>query len=174
MRSRSIGSTRRLLLLVSTALLFTACASSPDPVRTTTLAEPEGQQSFQEWEQTTRDWADDAIAEAQRLAADGYVTEAMTYANDALCLVFDSPPGYPIRQVYLDYLAELIDASNELDALQQPYEEVFTPAEDLVILPPIDIVVDTSGVEEIVDETGLPKSDFPSCSTQPWKSSSPP
>lgn len=101
------------------------------------------------------------MAEAQRLAAEGNITEALAHADDALCLVFDIPNGYPVRQVYVDYLAEIIDASEEIDALQQPYEEVFTPAEDLVMLPPIDIVVDTSEVEDIVDEGGLPHSDFP-------------
>jgi membrane-bound lytic murein transglycosylase D len=161
LRSQAIGPTGRLSFLVSIALLAAACASSPDPIRTAPIAEPARQPSFQEWEQSTRDWADDAMAEAQRLAADGNVAEAMMYADEALCLVFDTPPGYPIRQVYVDYLSQIIEATDELEALQQPFEEVFTPAEDLVILPPIDIVVDTSEIEETVDESGLPKSDFP-------------
>ncbi|MDX2436421.1 MAG: LysM peptidoglycan-binding domain-containing protein [Acidobacteriota bacterium] len=160
MTSRTIGSTGRLLLLVSTALLLASCASAPDPI-TTTVARPAPPPSFNEWEESTRDWADDTMAEAQRLAAEGNVTEAMMYANEALCMVFDTPPGYPIRQVYVDYLAEIIDESDEIEALQQPFDEVFTPAEDLVILPPIDIVVDSSDIEETVDENGLPKSDFP-------------
>lgn len=101
------------------------------------------------------------MAEAHRLAAEGNLAEAMMYVDEALCLVFDPPSEYPIRQVYVDYLAQLIDAAQEIDALQQPFSEVFTPAEELVILPPIDIVVDTSVIEETVEESGLPKSDFP-------------
>jgi membrane-bound lytic murein transglycosylase D len=150
-----------LILFASIGLLCVSCASTPDMDRTPATAAPSPQKSFQEWEQTTRDRADDAMAEAQRLAADGNIGEAMTLADDALCLVFDIPDGYPIRQVYVDYLAEIIEASAEIDALQKPHEEVFTPAEDMVILPPIDVVVDTTDVEEIVDEGGLPHSDFP-------------
>jgi membrane-bound lytic murein transglycosylase D len=151
----------RLLFFTSVAALCASCASTPGAERTANTAPPQSQQSFQEWEQTTRDRADDAMAEAQRLAAEGNITDAMMLADDALCLVFDIPAGYPIRQVYVDYLAEIIDASAEIDALQQPHEDVFTPAEDMVILPPIDIAVDTSDVEDIVDEGGLPHSDFP-------------
>jgi membrane-bound lytic murein transglycosylase D len=149
-----------LLLLVSTASLFASCASAPDPIAPT-VVEPTPQPSYQEWEQSTRDWADDTMAEAQRLSADGNVIEAMTYADEALCMVFETPAGYPIRQVYVDYLAEIIDEADEIEALQQPFDEVFTPAEDLVILPPIDIVVESLEVEDPVDPSGLPTSDFP-------------
>jgi membrane-bound lytic murein transglycosylase D len=101
------------------------------------------------------------MAEAQRMAADGNLTEAMTHADEALCMVFDIPAGYPIRQFYIDYLAHLIDQANELEAQTQPVDEVFTPVEYLDLVPPIDVTVDTSIIEETVDENGLPKSDFP-------------
>ncbi len=160
MTSHKIGIRGRLLFFAS-LLLCMSCASTPDLERAATTVVPPPQQTFQEWEQSTRDRADDTMAAAQRLAAEGNIAEAMAHADEALCLVFDIPMGYPIRQVYVDYLAEIIDASTEIDALQQPYEEVFTPAEDLVILPPIDIIVDTTGVKGIVEEGGLPYSDFP-------------
>ena len=161
MTFRAIGSTGRLFVLVSTAVLLASCASTPDPVSTIAPAEPVPQESYQVWEQATRDWADDALADAQRLAADGDFADAVMLVDEALCLMFDTPRGYPIRQVYVDFLAEIIDESNEIEALQRPFEEVFTPAEELFILPPIDIVVDTSDIEETVDENGLPISDFP-------------
>ncbi len=161
MTSHSVSAAGRLFVVASIVVLFASCASTPDPVRTITAAEPVPQESYQDWEQATRDWADDALAEAQRLAADGNLTEAQMLVDEALCLMFDTPRGYPIRQVYVDFLAEIIDESKEIEALQQPFEEVFTPAEELFILPPIDITVDTSDIEATVDENGLPKSDFP-------------
>jgi membrane-bound lytic murein transglycosylase D len=159
--SHAIAVIGRLLFFASIASLCMSCASTPDPGRTATTVAPPPQPSYQEWEQATRDRADDAMAEVQRLAAEGNIAEAMAHADDALCLVFDIPRGYPIRQVYLDYLAEIIDALAEIDALRRSHEEVFTPAEDMIVLPPIDIIVDTSVVEGLVDEGGLPHSDFP-------------
>ncbi len=150
-----------MFVVTATAMLLASCASTSDPVRTIAAAEPVPQESYLDWEQATRDWADDALAEAQQLAEDGNLSEALMLVDEALCLIFDTPSGYPIRQFYVDYLATIIDESREIEALQEPFEEVFTPAEELIILPPIDIAVDTSAIEETVDENGLPKSDFP-------------
>jgi len=161
LRFRNIDVTGRLFLLASTFLVFTSCASSPDSIPDADTTQSTRQEYFQRWEQMTRDSADDAMAEAHRLAAEGNVAEAIVVADEALCLAFDTPPGYPIRQVYVDYLAQMIEEADELEALQQPFSEVFTPVEELVIVPPIDIAVDTSDIEEAVDENGLPKSDFP-------------
>lgn len=161
MTKHPFGSTCRLVLFTASAVLAASCASVPDAVNTKTATDIVEPPTFQQWEQTTRDQADDAMAEAQRLAADGDIDRALEQADEALCLVFDIPSGYPIRQVYLDYLAEIIDESIEIEALQLPFEEVFAPAEDLVVLPPIDIVEEGLNLEEVIDEGGLPQSDFP-------------
>jgi membrane-bound lytic murein transglycosylase D len=101
------------------------------------------------------------MAEAQRLVGEGELEAAVQQTDEALCEVFDAPPGYPARQVYLDYLAELIDEADEIEAAAQHFGEEPELPEEMVILPPIDVVNVTAQVEETLEENPLPESDFP-------------
>jgi membrane-bound lytic murein transglycosylase D len=124
-------------------------AQAPDPA------------TYVRWEETTRDWADDLMAEAQHLRSEGRANEAVQRADEALCIVLDTPPGYRPHSLYLDYLGELIDEANEIEAAGQPLDEAFEGSEELVILPPIDLYVGDTSPVEIVEDSQLPQSDFP-------------
>jgi len=155
------GSTGRLLLLAAPVLWFAACSTSLEPIQQQTTAQVADSASHLRWEETTRDRADDLMAEAQRLRSEGRANEAVDRADEALCEVFATPPGYRPQSVYLDYLAELIDEANEIEAAIQPFDEVFEEPEEFVILPPIDLFVDDAAADEIIEDSPLPESDFP-------------
>lgn len=101
------------------------------------------------------------MAEAQRLRGQGSLDEAAALADDALCIVLETPPGYEPDSRYLEYLAELIDEANEINEALMPIDETFEDSGELVLLPPIDLVVpDVTGAETVIDSP-LPQSDFP-------------
>ena len=116
---------------------------------------------YRAWEDGARERADDLMAQAQLAAAEGDVEGALAFADEALCEVFGPPPGYLMRQVYLDYLAELIDEADQIAERAQPFGEELEPIEEFVSLPPIDEVDVAEEVEEALDENGLPASEFP-------------
>ena len=113
------------------------------------------------WEELTRERADAFMALAQQLQAEGRSHEAMARADEALCEVLATPPGYRPRPGYLDYLGELIDEANEIEASILPMNWGLDTTEELVILPPIDLFVDEGPGEVIVEDGQLPSSDFP-------------
>jgi len=138
-----------------------SCSSAPETTDQVSYAATIRPHSYVEWEDLTRRRADDLMAEAQRLQTEGRTEEALARTDDALCLVFDAPPGYDGQSTYLDYLAELIDEADDLQAAMQPLEEDLEMDEELVILPPIDIFATEVDTVEIVAESRLPDSDFP-------------
>ena len=101
------------------------------------------------------------MAEAQHLHSEGRANEAVVKADDALCLVLETPPGYRPNSVYLEYLAELIDEANELEAETRTLAEVFEESEELVVLPPIDLYFDDDVADQVIEDSLLPPSDFP-------------
>ncbi len=102
------------------------------------------------------------MAEAQRLAGEGLRDEALAKTDEALCEVLEPPPGYEPGPQYIEYLAEIINEADDIQASLEPIDNGFDVDEDLVILPPIDIVADVSvAEEEAIEEDGLPSSDFP-------------
>ena len=152
----------RLLLLAAPVLMISSCASTPtEPQPNTAAALAEAEALSREWERTTREQADESMEEAQRLAAEGLGDEALASTDEALCEVLDLPPGYEPGPQYLEYLAEIINEANDIEASLVPIDGA-EPEEDFVILPPIDIVADvTVAEEEALEEGGLPPSDFP-------------
>jgi membrane-bound lytic murein transglycosylase D len=114
-----------------------------------------------DWEELARERADAFMASAQRLQAEGRSQEAMNRADEALCEVLATPPGYRPRPEYLDYLAELIDEADDIEASILPMYEGLEETEELVILPPIDLFIDEVPGEAIVEDGQLPPSDFP-------------
>ena len=154
-------STGRLLCFGASALIAAACSSSPKPSTQLTTAAEYHPESYVDWEELTRERADAFMASAQQLQAEGRPQEAITRADEALCEVLAIPPGYQPRPEYLDYLAELIDEANEIEASILPVNWVLDTTEELVILPPIDLFVDERPGETVIEVGQLPPSDFP-------------
>jgi membrane-bound lytic murein transglycosylase D len=147
--------------MAAPVLWLSACSSTLDTSQKQQFANEPDPATYVLWEETTRDRADDLMAEAQHLLSEGKANEAVQKADEALCVVIDAPPGYRPPSVYLDYLAELIDEANEIEAAIQPSYEAFEESDELVILPPIDLFVDESSRTEIIEDSPLPPSDFP-------------
>ncbi len=96
-----------------------ACASTPPASKTGTApaarATADAHASYWAWESSTREACDALLGEADQLRADGRPAEAMDCLVDALSRVLEPPAGYRARMVYLDYVADLLD---QLDAVE--------------------------------------------------------
>lgn len=147
----------RWLLLAASALLPLSCASTGEQPQ----AAPAAAVDHRAWEEATRTRADEAMAEAQRLFGEGDAAAALDMADEALCEVFAVPPGYQIRDTYLDYLADLIDEAADIEASLQQFEEEQVVPEELAVLPPVDTLDVAAEVEEALEDGGIPESDFP-------------
>ena len=138
----------RWLLLGVSALLPLSCASTSEQPTAASTATVD----YRAWEEVTRARADEAMAEAQRLLGEGDTAAALDMADEALCEVLAVPPGYPIRDTYLDYLADLIDEAADIEASLQQFDEEQVVTEDLAALPPVDtltVAAEVEGVEHI-------------------------
>jgi hypothetical protein len=124
------------LIAVAAALALASCATVDDPSTEVSTPADNSAKSYRQWEESTRDFADDLMAEAQRAHSAGYVAEAAALADDALCIVLETPEGYPADNRYLTYLAELIDEASEIDAALFPIEEDIDDTEEFALLPP--------------------------------------
>jgi membrane-bound lytic murein transglycosylase D len=151
----------RSLIVAAVALIFASCSSVQEPSQELSTTANDSARDYRQWEESTRDFADDLMAEAQRLQGEGHGEEAVALTDDALCLVLDIPAGYLPGLRYLEYLAELIDEANDIDAALQAIDDEIEDAEEFVLLPPIDLFVDDTVVTEAVDDSSLPPSDFP-------------
>jgi membrane-bound lytic murein transglycosylase D len=143
------------------ALLLGSCSSVQEPAGKITTTADNSAKTYRQWEESTRDFADDLMAEAQRMQGEGKGDEAISRTDEALCVVMETPAGYFPEARYLDYLAELIDEANEIEAALQSNDDEIEDTEEFVMLPPIDIVVDESIVDEALVDSLLPPSDFP-------------
>jgi membrane-bound lytic murein transglycosylase D len=156
------GTLGRLLYFLAPAVMVVAsCTSAPElpqDVATEPTIDPE---IYRQWEDEARERADELMAEALRLRAEGNSSEAVFRADEALCEVLDTPEGYEPDPEYIEYLAELIDEANELEAELIPFDEGLEEAEEITFLPPIDIFVTDEVAEDTEDDGLLPKSDFP-------------
>jgi membrane-bound lytic murein transglycosylase D len=155
------GSRWRSLIAAIMVLTFTSCSSVEKPEHETLTAPINPVSDFLEWEDTTRELADNLMAEAQRLQGQGNGREAVAMADEALCVVLETPTGYVPDSQYLDYLADLIEEANELDAALLPLADEPEVTEDFVILPPIDLFVDEEVATGLEIDSPLPPSDFP-------------
>ena len=156
-----VRSTGRLFLLGAAAMTIASCSSSPEQSTNLTTAAEYRSELHLDWEELSRERADAFMASAQQLQAEGRSQEAMNRADEALCEVLAAPPGYRPRPEYLDYLAELIDEANDIEASILPMYGGLEETEELVILPPIDLFVDEAPGEAVVEDGQLPPSDFP-------------
>ena len=155
------GSSWRSLIVAAPILFFAACSSVQDPSREINATTDNSAKNYRLWEESTRDFADDLMEEAQRLQGEGRGKEAIALTDEALCVVLEIPTGYTAESRYLDYLAELIDEANEIEAALQPVYDEIEDTEEYVSLPPIDLLVDDIVVDEALVDSLLPPSDFP-------------
>jgi len=155
------GSICRSLALATAALLVASCNSIQDSSPEVSTAADNSAKSYRQWEESTREFADDLMEEAQRLQGEGSGDEAVALTDDALCLVLDTPAGYPPEDRYLVYLAEMIDEAIEIEAALQPIDDELETTEEFVLLPPIDLFVEDDVIAEAVVDSPLPLSDFP-------------
>ena len=155
------GSSWRSLIVAVLFLFIAACSSVQEPSRELSTTTENSAKTYRLWEESTRDFADDLMEEAQRLQAIGRGGEAIALTDDALCAVLETPPGYSPEGQYLDYLAELIDEANEIEAALQPVYDEIEDTEEYVSLPPIDLFVNDIVVDEALVDSLLPPSDFP-------------
>jgi membrane-bound lytic murein transglycosylase D len=152
----------RSLIVVAPALLLAACSTTREPSLEVSTAPDNSAKTYRLWEESTRDFADNLMEEAQRLKGEGLGEDAIALTDEALCAVLETPAGYSPGARYLDYLAELIDEANEIEAALQPFDdEIEGDAEEFVMLPPIDLYLDDKAIDFTVDDSPLPPSDFP-------------
>ena len=151
----------RSSIVAALALILASCSSVQEPSNETGAAENNSAKDYRQWEESTRDFADDLMAEAQRLQREGDAEGAVALTDDALCVILDIPAGYSPGVRYLDYLAELIDEADEIEEALQPIDDAIEDAVEFVLLPPVDLFVDDKAVTETVEDSPLPPSDFP-------------
>jgi membrane-bound lytic murein transglycosylase D len=142
-------------------LLLVSCTSVQEPSREFSPTADNSAKTYRLWEESTRDFVDDLMEEAQRLQGEGRGDEAIALTDEALCAVLEIPAGYSPEGRYLDYLAELINEANEIEAALQPIDDEIEDAEEFVQLPPIDLLVDDIVIDEALIDSLLPPSDFP-------------
>ncbi len=155
------GPSWRSLIVWAPALLLASCSSVQEPTREISTTANNSAKTYRLWEELTRDFADDLMDEAQRLQGEGLWDEAIAMTDEALCAVLETPDGYSPGARYLDYLAELIDEADEIEAALQPVDDEIEDTEAVALLPPIDLLVDDSLVDANVVDSPLPPSDFP-------------
>ena len=152
---------RQSLTVAASVLLLASCSSVQEPSREISTTADNSAKTYRLWEESTRDFADDLMEKAQRLQGEGRGDEAIAVTDEALCVVLETPTGYSPEGRYLDYLAELIDEADEIEAALQPVEDEIEDTEAFVLLPPIDLFVDDIAVDATVVDSPLPPSDFP-------------
>jgi membrane-bound lytic murein transglycosylase D len=151
------------LILAAAVLLLASCSTTTlDPSSEIPSVAQVSFQDFREWEEATRNRADELMVEARQLQNEGRGEEAIARADEALCEVLQTPPGYQPGMQYVEFLAELIDEANDIEAAQQQFDGEIAASDEFDILPPIDIFVNDELIAEVVEEEGpLPASDFP-------------
>ncbi len=105
--------------------------------------------------------ADELMAEAHRLQEEGRADEALAKADEAICELVATPAGFRPQWMYIERLALLITEADDLEAAMQTVDEDLDPVEELVILPPLDLVGDDGISVEVAAESPVPESDFP-------------
>lgn len=152
---------RLLLAAGSVLLLLVGCTSTPVLRSDDKPAAASPGIDYVAWEESARERADELMADAQRRMSEGDIEGALASADEALYEVFEAPPGYPMPQAYLDFLAELIEEVAEIESATLSFGEDPESIGEIVALPPIDAVPVSEEVEEALEESGLPASQFP-------------
>ncbi len=155
------------VLALGTAM---ACSSVPpagrSPAGSTTSAvtvPSSSSSSYWAWESSTREACDTLLGEADQLRADGRPSEAMDCLVDALARVLAPPPGYRPRMVYLDYVADILDQLDAVEAELDGSDASVAGAEDeLMDLIASEVAEEKDTTEESAEpEVAGLASDFP-------------
>jgi len=138
------------------------CASSapPSPTEPTT-AKTGDPDSFNEWKSSMQVLTDDLMAEARSLAELGDDGAALDHVDEALCAVLDPPEAFADEPAYLDFVAALLAAAEELEHSLVVGEDGMIEDREIVALPLIDVPDLPPDAIEIVGPDGLPASDYP-------------
>ncbi|GEM_PF-572718 len=149
------------LALALVAAGLPGCATAPPAERSasTVVVYPP---DHSEWERNAREQADELIDRANLAMESDRPGEALGCVDQALEIVLSPPPGYAVRPAYLDYIAELLQDADAIEAQLDDTgaDDLFIPSEDFLDL-----------LAEIPEEEGppgtrvgpgeLPPSDFP-------------
>jgi membrane-bound lytic murein transglycosylase D len=104
---------------------------------------------------------DDLLAEARRLAELGDDGAALDRIDEALCAVLDPPDAFAGEPAYLDFVAALLAAAEELEQSLIFGGDGTIDDREIVALPLIDVPDLPPDAIEIVGPDGLPASDYP-------------
>jgi len=115
-----VSGLRRLapgLILAGAGILAAGCATSAAVHVSTEKSPAPAKADYSAWEAATRSQADDLITDAHGLMENGNPAQAMECADEAVELALSPPPGYPMASPqYLDYVAELMDDADAIEA----------------------------------------------------------
>jgi len=151
-----------IVAVVIGTLSVLGCASSAQPPLTEPAASrTDDSDSFSEWKSSMQVFTDDLMAEARRLADLGDDGAALDRVDEALCAVLDPPEAFADEARYLDFVAALLAAAEEIEHSLFVGEEGTIDDLEIVALPPIDVPDLPPDAIEIVGPDGLPASDYP-------------
>lgn len=143
---------------------LSGCGSTgptPEPVAESSVRSAPAEDAFTSWERTTRERADDLLAESRWLADEGDPLGALNRIDEALCLVLEPPPGYATAPAYLDFVASLLAEAEELEHGLIVDEGLDPESQELVALPPIELPELDEAAVVPRDPAALPVSEYP-------------
>ncbi len=148
------------LALALVAAGLAGCATAPRAERSasTVVVHPP---DYSEWERGVRAQADDLIDRANLAMESDRPGEALGCVDQALEIVLSPPPGYPVRPAYLDYIAELLQDADSIEARIDAAraEDLPIPSEDFLDL--LAEIPEEGPPGAKVGPGELPPSDFP-------------
>ena len=102
-----------LTLIVTSTICCKSTQTTPPAVPT--VSQSMDSESYLEWQIATQATTDDLLAEARRLAELGEDSAALDRIDEALCAVLDPPDTVAEEPAYLDFVAGLLTAAEELE-----------------------------------------------------------
>jgi len=160
-----LGTFAPSMMVVVLALVVTSttgCKSTqPTPPPDPTAVQSMDSESYLEWQASTQAITDDLLAEARRLADLGDDAAALDRIDEALCTVLDPPDTVADEPAYLDFVAGLLAAAEELENSLALGDDGIDDGREMVALPPIEIPDLPPDAIEIVSPDGLPPSEYP-------------
>ncbi|MFV2072467.1 MAG: LysM peptidoglycan-binding domain-containing protein [Thermoanaerobaculales bacterium] len=151
----------RLLLIAAPAVLLFSCTSTPSPTSQATTRIESRTDADRRWEDATRQRTDELMAQAQELVVGGHFSEALDRVEEAICEILVTPQGYESGPPYIDYLASLLEEADDLEESLRHLEDELQTPEELVVLPPIEVIIEDQVDTVMTAEGPLPPSDFP-------------
>lgn len=148
-----------LTLIVTSTMGCKSTQTTPSAVPT--VSQSMDSESYLEWQTATQAITDDLLAEARRLAELGEDSAALDRIDEALCAVLDPPDTVAEEPAYLDFVAGLLTAAEELEHSLSLGSDGFDDGQEMVALPPIEIPDLPPDAIEIVGPDGLPPSEYP-------------